>query len=80
MQNALDQLTPRQREAIFLKYQEGFSYPEIAEMMTLTQKATYKLVGRGIGVLRKVLGCLFIVLINSFIAYQNLLIVLVKYQ
>lgn len=71
MQNAIDQLTPRQREAIFLKYQEGFSYPEIAEMMTLTQKATYKLVGRGIGVLRDVLGCLFIVLINCLIASRN---------
>jgi RNA polymerase sigma factor (sigma-70 family) len=71
MQHAIDQLTPRQREAIFLKYQEGFSYPEIAEMMTLTQKATYKLVGRGIGVLREVLACLFIILINSLMAFLN---------
>ncbi len=49
---ALKELTPRQREAIFLKYHEGFSYPEIAEMMKLTQKAAYKLVGRAIQVLR----------------------------
>lgn len=49
---ALAQLTPRQREAIFLKYEEGFSYPEIAEMLSLTQKAAYKLVARAILTLR----------------------------
>lgn len=49
---ALQQLTPRQREAIFLKYQEGLSYPEIAEMLSLSQKAAYKLVGRAIQALR----------------------------
>ena len=52
VQAALTELTPRQREAIFLKYQEGFSYPEIAEILSLTQKATYKLVGRAIQSLR----------------------------
>jgi RNA polymerase sigma factor (sigma-70 family) len=45
---ALDSLTPRQREAVFLKYQEGLSYPEIADMLSLTQKATYKLIARAI--------------------------------
>ena len=51
---ALDQLTPRQREAIFLKYEEGLSYPEIAEMLALTQKATYKLIGRAVQTLRTI--------------------------
>ncbi len=52
LQSALQKLTPRQREAIYLKYAEGFSYPEIAEMLSLTQKGAYKLVGRAIQVLR----------------------------
>lgn len=52
--DAIQQLTPRQREAIFLKYQEGLSYPEIAEMLSLSQKATYKLVARAIQTLRNV--------------------------
>lgn len=52
--DAIQQLTPRQREAIFLKYQEGLSYPEIAEMLSLSQKATYKLVARAIQTLRAV--------------------------
>ncbi|RXK57852.1 sigma-70 family RNA polymerase sigma factor [Lacibacter luteus] len=51
---AIQQLTPRQREAVFLKYQEGLSYPEIAEMLALSQKATYKLVARAIQTLRTI--------------------------
>lgn len=50
----LEQLTPRQREAIFLKYEEGFSYPEIAQTLAMSQKAAYKLVGRALQVLRAV--------------------------
>jgi RNA polymerase sigma factor (sigma-70 family) len=56
LEAALQQLTPRQREAIFLKYQEGFSYPEIAEMLSLTQKATYKLIARAVQALRAATG------------------------
>lgn len=52
LQHAMQQLTARQREAIYLKYAAGFSYPEIAAMLSLTQKATYKLVARAIGTLR----------------------------
>jgi RNA polymerase sigma factor (sigma-70 family) len=52
---ALDTLTSRQREAIFLKYQEGLAYPEIAQILSLSQKATYKLIARGIQALRTAL-------------------------
>ncbi len=52
LNEAMKSLTPRQREAIFLKYEEGFSYPEIAELLGLTQKAAYKLIGRAIQTLR----------------------------
>lgn len=54
LRKALQQLTPRQREAIFLKYQEGFSYAEIADILKMTQKAVYKLVGRAIQTLRTI--------------------------
>lgn len=70
MKTALEQLTPRQREAIFLKYQEGLSYPEIAAMLSLTQKATYKLVGRAIQTLREIHHLAIIsVLIKELIYY-----------
>ncbi|MCO4293574.1 sigma-70 family RNA polymerase sigma factor [Solitalea sp. MAHUQ-68] len=54
--NAIDHLTDRQKEAIYLKYYEGFSYPEIAEIMGLTQKGTYKLIARAISTLREHAG------------------------
>lgn len=52
LQTTLDQLTARQREAIFLKFYEGLSYDEIAEIMNISIKGTYKVVGRAIEVLR----------------------------
>lgn len=53
LSEALDALTPRQREAIFLRYIEGFSYEEVAGMMNLTTKATYKLMARAIDALKE---------------------------
>ena len=50
---ALDALTPRQREAIFLRYIEGFSYEQVATMMDLTAKGTYKLMARAIDALKE---------------------------
>lgn len=48
LNHAITQLTPRQREALYLKYIEGFSYAQVSEMMNLTSKATYKLMARAI--------------------------------
>ena len=50
---AMVRLTDRQREAIFLRFYEEFSYLEIAEMMGITVKATYKLMARSIDVVRE---------------------------
>lgn len=52
LSSALSALTPRQREALFLRYSEGFSYAEVSEMMGLTTKATYKLMARAIEALK----------------------------
>jgi len=51
--SALERLTPRQREAVFLRYTEGFSYEVISEMMELTPKATYKLMARALEALKQ---------------------------
>ncbi len=53
---AMTKLTDRQREAIFLRFYEGFSYPDIAELMGITVKATYKLMARSIDTIRDSLG------------------------
>ena len=52
LSSALSALTPRQREVLFLRYNEGFSYQEVAEMMGLTVKATYKLMARAIDAIK----------------------------
>lgn len=52
---ALNQLTPRQKEVIYLRYFEELEYEEIAAVMNITVKATYKLTARGIEALRQVL-------------------------
>lgn len=52
---AISNLTPRQREVLFLRYNKGFSYPEIAEMMELTTKGAYKLMARAVDALKGVM-------------------------
>lgn len=49
---ALNQLTPRQKEVLYLRYFEELPYEEIAALMSITVKATYKLSARGLDALR----------------------------
>lgn len=53
LETALKELTVRQYEVIFLRYYEGLSFDDIAEIMDLSTKGTYKVLGRAIAVLRK---------------------------
>lgn len=48
IQAALRQLTGRQREALFLRFYEGLSYEEIAVIMNISVKASYKLMARAL--------------------------------
>jgi RNA polymerase sigma factor (sigma-70 family) len=52
---ALNQLTARQKEVIYLRYFEEMEYEEIAGIMNITVKATYKLTARGLDALRQIL-------------------------
>lgn len=51
LNTALDQLTPRQREAIFLRFYEDMSYEDIADILSITTKATYKIMARALDAL-----------------------------
>ncbi|QEM07157.1 sigma-70 family RNA polymerase sigma factor [Mucilaginibacter rubeus] len=53
---ALDQLTPRQKEVLYLRYFEELSYEQIAELLDLTVKGVYKLNYRAIDALKSVLN------------------------
>ena len=52
---ALGTLTNRQREAIFLKFYEGHSYNEVADIMKLEKSAVYTLVYKAMSQLRNAL-------------------------
>ena len=53
LQKALQNLTHRQREAIYLKFYEGYTYDEIAEIMTLEKSAVYSLIYKAMTQLRE---------------------------
>ena len=53
LEAALKLLTSRQLEAIFLRFYEGFSYEEVAEMLDISVKATYKIVARALAQLKE---------------------------
>lgn len=50
---ALSNLSDRQREAIFLRFYEGFSYEEIASVMAITVKTAYNFVYMALSELRR---------------------------
>jgi RNA polymerase sigma factor (sigma-70 family) len=54
LKRALNQLTGRQKEVIFLRFYENLSYEDIASLLQISTKATYKLAARAIAELRKV--------------------------
>lgn len=66
LQKALTALTARQREAIFLRFYEGLSYEEVASVLGITTKATYKIMARALAQLKESLilswGLLLLVL------------------
>lgn len=70
---ALSALTPRQREALFLRYSEGFSYAEVSEMMELTTKATYKLMARAIDALKEQMPFLMSAILIHKIILKNII-------
>jgi len=53
LERALTTLTARQREAIFLRFYEGLSYEEVASVLGITTKATYKIMARALAQLKE---------------------------
>jgi len=53
---AIDQLSDRQREAVYLRFYKNLDYADIAELMSLEQQSVYNLVFRALQVLRKKLS------------------------
>lgn len=51
--NALKELTPRQNEAIYLKFTKGLDYEEVAEIMEMGLESCRNLIYRAVKVLRE---------------------------
>jgi RNA polymerase sigma factor (sigma-70 family) len=66
---ALNNLTARQKESIFLRFYGGLEYVEVAEIMQISVKACYKIIGRAIEVMRKYFkeSAIFGVLLLTFL-------------
>jgi RNA polymerase sigma factor (sigma-70 family) len=50
---ALNQLSKRQKEIIYLRYFQDLSYQEIGQMMGLNQRSTYNLVSKALSMLKE---------------------------
>ena len=53
LQEALEKLSKRQREAVYLKFYEKMTYEQMAEVLDIDLKSSYKLIGKALDVLRK---------------------------
>ncbi|MGC3946142.1 MAG: sigma-70 family RNA polymerase sigma factor [Chryseolinea sp.] len=54
--SVLSQLPPRQREIIYLRFYDGLSYEEIADIMGINVSSTYKLLYKALESLQQSLG------------------------
>ncbi|HVK96961.1 MAG TPA: sigma-70 family RNA polymerase sigma factor [Flavisolibacter sp.] len=52
LNKAVEKLTERQKEAVFLMFYEGMSYQEVADILQISVKGTYKLMARAISELK----------------------------
>lgn len=73
LHKALAALTARQREAIFLRFYEGLSYEEVAAVLAITTKATYKIMARALQQLKEnlVLPAVLLVLVVKGFSYGH---------
>jgi RNA polymerase sigma factor (sigma-70 family) len=61
---AMKYLTPKQREAIFLRYFEDMEYKDIAQILSYDTNSVYVLISRSIAVLRKYITQLIILFLS----------------
>ncbi|MDH7462840.1 sigma-70 family RNA polymerase sigma factor [Chitinophagaceae bacterium 26-R-25] len=67
IEEALDKLTPRQREIIYYRFYQNMGFDEIADIMNMQVRASYKLTARALETLRMLLPTthLFVLLFLS---------------
>jgi RNA polymerase sigma factor (sigma-70 family) len=63
LQQALMTLSRRQREAIYLRFYQGLSYQEVADIMEMQVDSVYNTISKAIGILRKTISLPIILLL-----------------
>ncbi|MEP6949791.1 MAG: sigma-70 family RNA polymerase sigma factor [Ginsengibacter sp.] len=53
--NAIQELSPRQKEIIYLKFHENLGYAEVSEIMNINYQAARNLVSQSVKVLKKII-------------------------
>ena len=71
LNTALQKLTKRQKEIIYLKYTECFSTVEIAELLQIDNASVRKLLYRSLKSLKKALGKKNLILLNIFVLLNS---------
>lgn len=71
MQKILQQLTPRQKESVYLIYFENLSYEEAAAVLGMTVKSTYKLVYRAIDQMKENAGIYISMFLSCLLQLQH---------
>ncbi|MFD2582505.1 RNA polymerase sigma factor [Pedobacter vanadiisoli] len=71
LSQAMNKLTPRQKEIIYLRYFEELDYAEISTIMDLSIKGTYKLSARALEALREVLNIDKMMLLAILLSLKN---------
>ncbi|MFT3935594.1 MAG: sigma-70 family RNA polymerase sigma factor [Chitinophagaceae bacterium] len=64
-------LPPRQKEIIYLRFYEGLSYDEIADIMSISVNSAYKLLYKALENLQRIIGPLK--LLQLFFCFENFL-------
>ncbi len=66
VREAVNRLTPRQREVVFLMFYEDLTHKQIAQMLSLETKTIYNLLSKAMIALKKVMGPLVILATSLF--------------
>ena len=71
LSQAIHKLTPRQQEAIFLRFYEGLPFDEVAAILSITTKATYKIVARALSVIKENMHYPTLIFMASIFEFTN---------
>jgi RNA polymerase sigma factor (sigma-70 family) len=68
---AMEQLSPRQKQVIYLRYYQGLEYAQIAELLAINVKGVYKLTARALDALKEIMDVPRPLLLALLLAWRH---------